>query len=78
MKKAIATQFKNKDNKVDELTAQNKGVGQLAFLKFNNKVKILKKFCCSFNITKLAMPKIACGFDQLDWNIVFNIKKICV
>ena len=26
-----------------------------------------------FHITKLAMPKIGCGLDKLDWNNVLNI-----
>lgn len=98
MSEGIAIQFKNIYGKVDELMAQNKLVGELAFLKFNgqyiiylitklkynirptyeslfNTLKYLKKFCCSHNIKKLAMPKIACGLDQLDWNIVFNMLK---
>lgn len=32
----------------------------------------MKRFCESINITKLAMPKIGCGLDKLDWDFVKN------
>ena len=30
----------------------------------------LKKYIIKHNISKLAMPKIGCGLDRLDWNDV--------
>lgn len=30
----------------------------------------LKKYIIKHNISKLAMPKIGCGLDRLDWNYV--------
>lgn len=33
----------------------------------------MKNMCECFNITKLAMPKIASGLDKLDWDKVYDI-----
>ena len=30
----------------------------------------MKEICLKENITKIAMPKIGCGLDQLNWNDV--------
>ena len=30
----------------------------------------LRDLCQRFSVSELAMPKIGCGFDQLDWKIV--------
>ncbi len=37
----------------------------------------LKKHCMLYNVKKLAMPRIGCGLDRLDWTDVSSlIKKI--
>lgn len=33
----------------------------------------LNRKCQNLNVTKLAMPMIGCGLDQLDWNVVARI-----
>lgn len=35
----------------------------------------LKYYCLENNDLHLAMPKVACGLDKLDWNIVYNMIK---
>ena len=35
----------------------------------------LRLLCDHLEITKLAMPKIACGLDKLSWSIIENIIK---
>lgn len=98
MNTGIALNFKNKYGKVDELIAQSRKVGELAYLRFNDQfiiylitkstyyqkpdykslfktLKHLKQFCDSNNIIKLAMPKIACELDKLNWDIVSGMLK---
>ena len=33
----------------------------------------MKEYCVESDITKLAMPKIGCGLDKLNWDKVFEI-----
>lgn len=35
----------------------------------------LKKHCEAYNVKKIAMPKIGCGLDRLDWEDVSSIIK---
>lgn len=37
----------------------------------------LKKYCIIHNVNKIAMPKIGCGLDRLDWSeVLYLIQKI--
>lgn len=36
-------------------------------------LKELNRLCKKHQVTKLAMPMIGCGLDQLDWSIVSRI-----
>ena len=39
-------------------------------------IKQMKSICINSNITHLAMPKIGCGKDRLDWNEVKEMLEI--
>lgn len=93
MSKGIATEFKKRFGKVDELLKQNVQTGGCAFIQHENRyvfylvtkkffhfkpyysaveksLKELCKQCTKLNVTKLAMPMIGTGLDQLEWPIV--------
>lgn len=93
MGKGIAVRFKNAFGHIDELRAQNRSVGQVAYLQFPDRMIFnlvtkdayyqkptyasirtaltnLRALCQYFKITKLSMPRIGCGLDQLDWPTV--------
>ena len=38
-----------------------------------NSLENMKNFCIANNLNKIAMPKIGCGLDRLNWQEVLNI-----
>lgn len=43
------------------------------YLALENSLKDMLKLCTTLNVTHLAMPRIGCGLDKLDWDIVHRI-----
>ena len=101
MGKGIATQFKKRFGKIQELYHQRKKPGKVAFIQtapningdrnyifymvtktryfqkptykdFNLSLEKLRDECIIKNIKTISMPRIGCGLDKLDWNIVKN------
>lgn len=99
MGKGIATQFKKRFGKVNELIAQKKKVGEVAmiqtdpdingksnfifymitkekyfekpdYVNFYLSLVYLRNMCITNNIKSISMPKIGCGLDKLEWDIV--------
>lgn len=98
MSRGIASCFKQRFNGVQELISQNKGTGELAILKREERLiyyLITKERCydkpryedlfraltemrdhiVKHNIRKLALPKIGCGLDKLQWETVAAMLK---
>lgn len=106
MGKGIAVEFKERFGRVDELKAQNKKIGEVAYLSFPSEGKQkqeqkqryifylitkekyygkptydtlrdslidLKNLMLKLELKSVSMPKIGCGLDRLDWDIVKNI-----
>lgn len=42
---------------------------------FTKALEYVKGYCKKYDVKKLGMPKIGCGIDGLDWNIVEDIIK---
>ncbi len=96
MGKGIAVQFKKRFKCVDELIAQNKQIGEVAYLSsasryifylitkekyygkptietLKNSLRDLVKVCISLDIKKIAIPRIGCGLDGLNWKDVLKV-----
>ncbi|EDX11341.1 GD12137 [Drosophila simulans] len=66
----IAVQFKKVFGRLDELQAQQAGSGDIAVLKDDQRyIYYLRKN----NVDKLAIPKIGCGIDGLEWEKVNGV-----
>lgn len=49
--------------------------GKPSYLNFTRSLKSLKEDCIKRGIKNLAMPKIGCGLDRLEWEVVREIIK---
>lgn len=59
-----------KEGKVFNLITKERYYDKPTLMTFKNALIKLKETCLEENITKIAMPKIGCGLDQLNWNDV--------
>ncbi|QBJ04150.1 putative O-acetyl-ADP-ribose deacetylase 1-like [Fusobacterium phage vB_FnuS_FNU3] len=57
-------------NKVFNLITKNKYWQKPTYISLENSLKDMAITCKEFNIKILAMPRIACGLDKLNWNRV--------
>ncbi|XP_050443208.1 uncharacterized protein LOC126847156 [Adelges cooleyi] len=96
MSAGIASYFKSVFGRVGELMDQRPGVGDVAYLKVNDRfvfylvtkelkylkptyktltsaVIKLRDLIVKHNVKKLALPRIGCGLDKLDWKVVKQI-----
>jgi len=80
------TELKNQNKKVTEISSLQFGEKYILYLITKEKhwqkpsyenlfltIKNLRLFCDKNKIMKLALPKIACGIDQLDWSQIRTI-----
>jgi uncharacterized protein C6orf130 len=58
------------DDKVFNLITKNKYWQKPTYISLENSLKDMATSCKLFNIKILAMPRIACGLDRLNWNRV--------
>lgn len=58
---------------VFNLVTKNKYYEKPTYNSLTEALKEMKKLMGMFQITKLAIPKIGCGLDRLDWHKVMNI-----
>lgn len=59
-----------KEGKVFNLITKERYYDKPTLMTLKNALIKLKETCLEKNITKIAMPKIGCGLDQLNWNDV--------
>ena len=56
------------NNKVFNLITKNKYWQKPTYISLENSLKAMANDCWLLNIKILAMPRIACGLDKLNWN----------
>lgn len=56
-----------KEGKVFNLITKERYYGKPTLKTMENALIKMKEICLEENITKIAMPKIGCGLDQLNW-----------
>lgn len=56
-----------KEEKVFNLITKERYYGKPTLKTMENALIKMKEICLEENITKIAMPKIGCGLDQLNW-----------
>lgn len=61
------------ENNIHNLVTKEFYFQKPSYLTLTNALEELKKTCIKYNIKKIAMPKIGCGLDKLDWNVVKRI-----
>lgn len=59
-----------KEEKVFNLITKERYYGKPTLITLKNALIKMKEICLKENITKIAMPKIGCGLDQLNWSDV--------
>lgn len=59
-----------KEGKVFNLITKERYYGKPTLTTMRNSLIKMKEICLEENIIKIAMPKIGCGLDQLDWKDV--------
>lgn len=59
-----------KEGKVFNLITKERYYSKPTLATLKNALIKMKEICLKENITKIAMPKIGCGLDQLNWNDV--------
>lgn len=59
-----------KEGKVFNLITKERYYSKPILATLKNALIKMKEICLKENITKIAMPKIGCGLDQLNWNDV--------
>lgn len=62
-----------KEGKVFNLITKERYYNKPTLATLKNALIKMKEICLKENITKIAMPKIGCGLDQLNWN---NVKRL--
>ncbi|RKF61218.1 O-acetyl-ADP-ribose deacetylase 1, partial [Golovinomyces cichoracearum] len=89
MNSGISIKFKNKYDHVNELKAQNKTkklfiiylitkstfYEKSAYKPLFTTLKLLKIFCSTYNINKIAIPKITFESETLNWCTILNMIK---
>ncbi|CAF0895464.1 unnamed protein product [Didymodactylos carnosus] len=98
MSKGIATLFRDKFGRINELKQQGVVTGGVAYLKADERyifylvtkkfyyhkptmktlqssLEAMKERCQEFNVVNLAIPKIGCGLDKLNWTKVSEMIK---
>ena len=76
MKNALKSRITNMtvcvlyDDKVFNLITKNKYWQKPTYISLENSLKDMATQCKLFNIKILAMPRIACGLDKLNWKKV--------
>lgn len=76
MKNVLKSRVKNMtvcvlyDDKVFNLITKNKYWQKPTYISLENSLKDMATQCKLFNIKILAMPRIACGLDKLNWKKV--------
>lgn len=76
MKNALKSKVTNmtvcalEDDKVFNLITKNKYWQKPTYISLENSLKDMATQCKLFNIKILAMPRIACGLDRLNWKKV--------
>ncbi|CAF1099022.1 unnamed protein product [Adineta ricciae] len=96
MSKGIATLFRNKFGKINELKSQNTSIGGCAYITAANRhvfylvtkeryfykptmsslessLRAMRDLCIKNDIHQLAMPRIGCGLDKLNWDQVSRL-----
>lgn len=63
------------DNNVHNLVTKDRYYNKPTYESLTACLESLKIATQMYNIHKLAMPKIGCGLDKLDWDVVKNIIK---
>jgi len=90
----IALEFRTRFGLVDELKAQKRQVGDVAYIQHDGHgylfylvtksrywekptysvlqecLEQLHALCTEFGVKAIAMPRIGCGLDRLQWNVV--------
>lgn len=56
-----------KEGKIFNLITKERYYGKPTLKTMENALIKMKEICLEENITKIAMPKIGCGLDQLNW-----------
>jgi len=75
----LAEDFKNRRNlcvatpRVLNLVTKEKYFFKPSYQTMSNAIQALYEYCMKNNITKLYMPRIGCGLDQLKWSLVEDI-----
>lgn len=59
-----------KEGKVFNLITKERYYGKPTLITLKSALIKMKEICLKENITKIAMPKIGCGLDQLNWSDV--------
>lgn len=59
-----------KEGKVFNLITKERYYNKPTLATLKNALIKMKEICLKENITKIVMPKIGCGLDQLNWNDV--------
>uniref|UniRef100_A0A1B6GF14 Macro domain-containing protein n=1 Tax=Cuerna arida TaxID=1464854 RepID=A0A1B6GF14_9HEMI len=65
--------LKDKDRYIFYMVTKAVSNGKPSYETVEKSLKAMRDLCCKFEVTKLAMPHIACGLDKLDWNKVRRI-----
>lgn len=55
---------------VFNLITKSRSSGKPTYTTLGSSLQKMKKICNEMNIKKLAMPKIGCGLDRLQWPVV--------
>ena len=59
--------------KIFYLTTKPKYYHKPTYKSLEDSLVNLRDLCLRYHITELAMPKIGCGLDLLEWNLVSRI-----
>ncbi|XP_046665092.1 uncharacterized protein LOC124357382 isoform X4 [Homalodisca vitripennis] len=65
--------LKDKDRYIFYMVTKSVSNGKPSYETVEKSLKAMRDLCCKFEVTKLAMPRIACGLDKLEWNKVRRI-----
>ena len=71
----LTVSYNNYDIFVFNLVTKRVCYGKPTYTTITKAIKDMAFMCKQFNVKKLAMPKIGCGLDRLQWNKVREIVK---
>lgn len=69
----MAMYYAQDNNAVINMVTKENYWDKPSYINFEKTLKDVVDICKHYNITKLAMPKIGCGLDKLDWRIVYHL-----